>query len=195
MQPLMWYVRRPVWTMRRASYKLYEVRHPDEPWMAQGAVRFCDQNLRRDQIGLEWGSGRSTKWFAQRLAGLVSVEFDRISYQKVTRGIEGMSNVECRFVPLDHPIEQGTGPHYDPIPRYVAVADEFSNESLGLVVVDGHYRQACVLRALPKLKPGGFLLIDNTDWLPLEQFGVPVTWPIVHQSRNVMGETTIWRKA
>jgi hypothetical protein len=170
------------------------MRHPDEPWMAQGAVRFCDHNLDRDQIGLEWGSGRSTKWFAQRLGRLVSVEFDRDWHRKVMRSIAGMNNVECRFVPLDHPKELCTGPHYDPIPRYVAVADEFSDDSLGLVVVDGHYRQACVLRALPKLKRGGLLLIDNTDWLPIAQFNVPSTWPIAHQSCNVMGQTTIWRK-
>jgi hypothetical protein len=194
MQPLAWYLGRPIWTVRRALYKIYEMRHPDEPWIAQGAVRFCDQNLRRDQAGLEWGSGRSTKWFAERLARLVSVEFDPEWHQKVTQSLAGMSNVECRLVPLDHPMELGTGPRYDPVPRYVTVADEFADETLGLVVVDGRYRQACVLRALPKLKPGGFLLIDNTDWLPLEQFNVPPSWPIVHQSRNVMGETTIWRK-
>jgi hypothetical protein len=194
MQKFDWYLRNPLWTIRRALYKIYERRHPDEPWITPGAVHFCDQNLSGGQIGLEWGSGRSTKWYAERLERLVSVEFDPYWHNTVTRSIEGLSNVECRFVAVEHPFLDGTGPYYDPVPRYVAVADEFPDESLGFVVVDGYYRQACVLRALAKLKPGALLLIDNTDWMPLQQFKVPSNWQIVHQSHNVMGETTIWRK-
>lgn len=48
--------------------------------------------------------------------------------------------------------------------------------------------------ALPKLKPGGLLLIDNTDWKDPPHVHVPKDWPLVHQSCNVMTETSIWRK-
>jgi hypothetical protein len=36
-------------------------------------------------------------------------------------------------------------------------------------------------------------MIDNTDWLPLEEWHVPPAWPIRHQSRNVMTQTTVWQ--
>jgi hypothetical protein len=170
------------------------MRHPDEPWISQGAIRFCDSHLKRGQTGLEWGSGRSTRWYAERLGRLLSIEFDLGWHGRVVREIEGYSNVECRFIPLDHSLDQPTVRDYDPVPSYVAVADEFPDGSLDFVVVDGHYRVACVQQVLPKIKPGGLLLIDNTDWAPLPEWGVPPTWPVVHQSRNVMTQTTIWRK-
>jgi hypothetical protein len=192
--PILDCARRPVHTLRLVSYKLYEMRHPDEPWISQGAIRFCDAHLKRDQAGLEWGSGRSTKWYAERLGRLLSIEFDPGWHGRVVREIKGYSNVECRFIPPDHPLDQPTVRDYDPVPSYVAAADEFPDSSLDFVVVDGHYRHACVRQVLAKIKPGGLLLIDNTDWAPLPEWGVPPTWPVVHQSSNVMTQTTIWRK-
>ena len=57
----------PVYAARRISYELYERRHR-EPWLAQGAIAFIDAQFSRNGRGLEWGSGRSTQWFAARLA-------------------------------------------------------------------------------------------------------------------------------
>lgn len=50
------------------------------------------------------------------------------------------------------------------------------------------------LRALPRLKPGGFMMIDLTDWMPREQWPVPLDWPLIHQSRNVLTQPSNWRK-
>ncbi|WP_394821330.1 class I SAM-dependent methyltransferase [Pendulispora albinea] len=187
-------VGRPWYLMRRIAYKAYEMRHPDEPWISQGAVRFCDAHLHRGMRGVEWGSGRSTAWFAQRLGHLVSVEHSFEWHAIVSRKLEALRNVDYRFVALDHPEKQPTVPRYDPQPRYVAVVNDFEDGSLDFAVVDGHYRQACVLAVLPKLRAGGLLLIDNTDWMPLDEWGVPSSYPIVHQSRNVMTQTTVWEK-
>ena len=46
--------RGPVYIARRINYKLYERRHPDEPWLAQDAVRYVDHELRREGSGFEW---------------------------------------------------------------------------------------------------------------------------------------------
>jgi hypothetical protein len=188
------YIHRPVFLVRRIAYEFYQFRHSEEPWISQGAVRFCDIALKSTDTALEWGSGRSTKWFAIRVGKLLSVEFDSAWYQKVSADLASFPNAQCRFVPLEHTPDEGTTAHYARIPAYVAVADEFADESLDFVVVDGHYRQACILRVLPKLKPQGMLLVDNTDWLPLADWGVPLSWPILHQSSNVLTQTTIWQK-
>src|SRR5688572_32091687 len=68
-----YWLRHPDRFVRRVWHYFYEIRHPDEPFLAPAAVRFLDRNLARDGAGLEWGSGRSTAWFAQRLATLVTV--------------------------------------------------------------------------------------------------------------------------
>ncbi|HUL15264.1 MAG TPA: hypothetical protein VLV88_04650 [Terriglobales bacterium] len=188
------YLRRPGYALRYIGYKAHEFLHRNEPWIAPGAVRFCASKLKSDQIGLEWGSGRSTRWYASRLGKLLSIEFDPNWHRKVSRMITSQVAAECRFIPLDHPLEQPTRRDYDPLPAYVAVVEEFADESLDFVVVDGHYRTACIKQALPKLKEGGLLLVDDTGWLPLGEWGVPSSWPIVHQSANLMKHTTIWQK-
>jgi hypothetical protein len=188
------YIYRPVHLIRRVAYEFYQFRHPEEPWMAQEAVRFCNTALKQTDVALEWGSGRSTKWFAARVGKLLSVEFDSDWYRKVSADLASFPNAQCRFVPLEHAPDEGTVAHYEKISAYVAVVDEFADGSLDFVVIDGHYRQACILGVLPKLKSQGLLLVDNTDWLPLADWGVPPSWPIVHQSRNVLTQTTIWQK-
>jgi predicted O-methyltransferase YrrM len=184
---------RPVYTIRLLSFKLHELTHRRQPWITQEAVRFCEANLKRDEIALEWGSGRSTVWFSERVGRLLSIESDSGWHGKVVEKIKRKHNVECRLIPLEHlpnqHIQDG-----GPLPAYAAVAGEFSDNSLDFVVVDGHYRLECIKEVLPKIKSGGLLLVDNTDWTCVSDWGVPRTWPIVHQSRNLMQETTIWRK-
>ncbi|MBD2081725.1 class I SAM-dependent methyltransferase [Leptolyngbya sp. FACHB-17] len=185
-----------IYLLRRIAYKFYEVLHPDEPWIAQGAIQYCDRHLQRDQVGFEWGSGRSTAWFGKRLRTLVSIEFDQEWHNKVTEKLrrQNLTNVECRYIPVEHPLSEPTPAHYPKTPAYVIAINQFDDNSVDFAMVDGHYRQACILAALPKLKPGGLLLVDNTDWITLSEWGVPADWQIVHQSRNVMTQTTIWQK-
>jgi hypothetical protein len=185
---------RPIYVARRLAYKLYERRHPDEPWLAQGAIRFLNQALPRDGVGLEWGSGRSTQWFGSRLRRLVSIEMDEDWYRTVNGQTAGLESVDLRHINIEHPIDEPSVPEYHPVPQYVAVIEEFAVGSLDFVLVDGHYRQACVRAALSRVRPGGLLAVDNTDWMPLEDWGVPRDWPLVHQSSNVMTQTTVWRK-
>lgn len=51
-----------------------------------------------------------------------------------------------------------------PDSRYVRIIDEVSDESLDFVLVDGLARSWCALAAIPKLRPGGLLVIDNANW-------------------------------
>ena len=189
-------LKNPIRAVRLAARKLHELRHPDEPWLADGAIAYCDQHLTRDHAGLEWGSGKSTAWFGRRLGRLTSIEHDP-AWQAIVHArlvAEGLAHVDHRHIPLDHAEDEPSREEYEVTPAYVAVANDFPDESLDLAIVDGHYRQACIRAVLRKLKRGGLLLVDNTDWMPLEHWGVPRDWPVVHQSRSARSETTLWRK-
>jgi hypothetical protein len=39
------HVRKPTTSVLRIGCKFYELFHPEEPWMAQGAICFCDVSL------------------------------------------------------------------------------------------------------------------------------------------------------
>ena len=47
--------------------------------------------------------------------------------------------------------------------RYVKTIDDYPDESYDLVVVDGRARASCVQRAISKIRPGGYLLLDNSE--------------------------------
>jgi hypothetical protein len=189
-QRAMLYLRRPDY-MRD---KVRELLHRHEPWISPEAVRFCAAHLTREQVGLEWGSGYSTRWYAERLGKLLSIESNPRWHTKVSGMIRHLESVECRFIPLEHPLDRPTRLNYDPLPQYVAVVTQFDDKALDFIVVDGHYRQACVKQAMVKLKEGGLLLLDDYGFLPLPEWGVPNSWPIVHKSSNSYKDTIIWRR-
>lgn len=185
-----WYwLRRPHKIPARVRYWVWEKRHPDAPWLTPGAVEFCASALRPDMTGIEFGSGRSTVWFARRLAALTSVEHDPDWYQRVTDSLarSGVANVDYRFVPIES--SRPAAP-----PRYAAVLAAFPPGSVDLVVVDGHYRDACLALAPERLKPGGLLLVDDVGFWPNNQPPVPAGWPLVHDSSNGIKRTRVWEK-
>jgi predicted O-methyltransferase YrrM len=144
------------WTPRyianRVRLMWYERRHPDLPWLSARAIQLLSRLLRSDDVGLEWGSGRSTAWLARHISHLTSVEHDPEWFERVTAGLRsnGVSNVDACL--RQSPSE------------YVAIADRFGPESIDFCLVDGIERDLCAQKALSLLKPGGLLVIDNANW-------------------------------
>ena len=50
-----------------------------------------------------------------------------------------------------------------PSDAYAAAIDGEPDASLDLVIIDGRARIECARRAMPKVRPGGLLLFDDTD--------------------------------
>jgi predicted O-methyltransferase YrrM len=187
---------RPRYLAGRLANWVYEKRHPDHPWLAPGAIQWLDQHLHKDMLGFEWGSGRSTCWLAARLKHLTSIEHDHAWYLQVGKMLQTrqISQVELHHYPLEHPDAETYENHYPNLPHYVSAIEAVPDASLDFVLVDGWYRPVCAQAALPKLKPGAILVIDNTDWQHPPHYHVPQDWELVHESRNVMTRTSIWRK-
>jgi predicted O-methyltransferase YrrM len=144
---------------------IYERAHPDDPWLTPGAIRLLSTLLRPADCGAEFGSGRSTAWLAARVAALTSVEHDPRWHEAVTASLKdrGLGNVESILCADDQPMERGGES------AYARTALAFPDASLDFALVDGHYRDYSAKFILPKLKPGGMLIIDNVNWyLPCE---------------------------
>ncbi|HUB66273.1 MAG TPA: hypothetical protein VL981_02155 [Candidatus Methylacidiphilales bacterium] len=164
--------------------------------MSQGAVHFLDSFIRKEDVGIEFGSGRSTVWFGKRVKRLISIEHDGNWASKVKETIResGLTNVEHHHIPLDHPEDEPHRQIYDPLPNYVGVINRYADLFFDFVIVDGHYRQACIAAAVPKLKLSGILILDNSNWLTRKEWGIPSYFRVLHQSRNVKSETTVFLK-
>ena len=190
------YLFHPIIFLRRIGNAVYELQHPNDPWLAPGAVKFLDEHLRKDMVLFEWGSGRSTIWFSERVKKVISIEYHEGWAKKVANQLsdKGIGNVDLRYIPLQHPLKAPTPKYYPKTPNYVAEIQRFEKASLDVIIVDGHYRLTCVDKCLPYLKNGGYLVIDNSNRETLELWGVPRTWPLRHESENVMTRTSIWQK-
>ncbi|MGH3205249.1 MAG: O-methyltransferase [Streptosporangiaceae bacterium] len=150
----------PRYVYNRARQFAYERRHPDDPWLTPAAIALLCSLLRPADRGAEFGSGRSTLWFARRVAALTSVEHNKRWHEAVSARLEaqGLGNVDYILAPEDQPAERGDDS------AYARVAAAFPDASLDFALIDGHYRDYSAKFILPKIKPGGMLIIDNVNW-------------------------------
>ncbi|MEO6222158.1 MAG: hypothetical protein ABIP90_02835, partial [Vicinamibacterales bacterium] len=150
----------PHYLSDRLKNILYIRRYPERPWITKTAHDVLASFLRKSDVGLEFGSGRSTIWFAKRVGHLTSVESDPVWHERVTSRLsaQNISNVESLLFP--GPEEAGKGNDS----AYANVARKFAPHSLDFVLVDGLYRDSCALLSLDAIRPGGLLIIDNVNW-------------------------------
>ena len=113
----------------------------NEPWLVESAIQLIEKYL-YSRLGkvFEFGSGSSTKWFADRCKETVSVEHDE------------------RFDQIIPCVKQ----FFQPRP-YNQVIETFQDNYFDLILVDGRDRAKCIESSIPKLKSGGWLVLDNSE--------------------------------
>ena len=157
--------RTPRYIYYRTRQMFYERAHGDDPWLTPAAIRLLESLLRPADRGAEFGSGRSTIWFAERVAALTSVEHDEQWYRAISARLKEhrLANVDYILARPDQPVESGGKS------TYARTALGFPDASLNFALVDGHYRDYSAKFILPKIKSGGILIIDNVNrYLPSE---------------------------
>lgn len=152
---------------------------------------FMEERMDHESRVLEFGSGWSTLWFAQKCGWLCSVETSPLWWRTITDALRE------RHTQLDWVVE------------LVVQPDEIKvrDSSVDFVLIDcvGHLRTASTKVGWSKLVPGGWLLLDdaqriqyrdNVAWLTA-QAGEPVRlgWD---SERDVptakLRETLAWQK-
>lgn len=173
----------PRYLRDRISLLIYERFHPEVPWLTRQAIELLDSWLNVDDVGLEFGSGRSTRWFASRVKQLTSVEDDFEWFSTVQKQIAHYENVDYR---LCHEKSHDTLNS-----DYIDVIKDFPSASLDFCLIDGIARDHCALASLDKIKPGGILIIDDVErYIPRKHCSHA---PMARSLKDGY-ETDIWRQ-
>ena len=142
----------PRYIFNRIALGIYERNNPNQPWLTRQAIDILSTYLRASDIGFEWGSGRSTTWISQRVQHLTSIESNIEWYNRVEQKAKDLnvSNLDYHLITKSE--------------EYVNIINNLEDESLDFVLVDGSFsRDLCALRAINKMKPGGFIVLDNAN--------------------------------
>jgi predicted O-methyltransferase YrrM len=157
----------PRYVCNRLAAAKYERVNPDAPWLTRQMIEILDYWLKPNDVGVEWGSGRSTAWLAARVSHLTTIEenaewADRVDSMLAQHTTPG--RVELLRAPLSDT------DHRNPAAsQYVALGRGLAASSLAFALVDGALRDHCAAVAIDKLKRGGVLIIDNVErYIPRE---------------------------
>lgn len=193
---LSFYLANPWRIVQQLRYRTYLRKNPGVPWMAPNVVEFLNTVITKNDKILEWGSGGSTAWFAARAQSVVSVENNKFWYEKVKRTLQEkrIQNVDYRLIDVDESINQDECIKKGIIPPYVAVVNTYPEEHFDMVIVDGSHRNICINQVPKRLKRGGYMVLDNSNWMSFEKWGVSKEWKLVSHHDVGVSCTTVWQK-
>jgi len=117
------------------------------PWFTYPAIEYLRQLDFSRKTVFEFGAGQSTIFWSRLAAHITSVENNRDWYSRVISRVS--ANVDC------HLVESAAD-----YPRFLAEHPE----EFDVIVVDGIERRRCCEVAVRKLKFGGVIILDNSDW-------------------------------
>ena len=194
----------PRYVVNRIKILIDEKLRPQRPWLTSKATDLLEAFLKESDVGVEFGSGRSTIWFAKKIMKLTSIEDNPTWYVKVSRLLEKNNLMDKVNYYLANNEEE-----------YINKADMFEDNSIDFCLIDGTARDLCMKKIIPKIKNGGLLVLDNVNWfMPsnktkspasrtindgfanniwLENYSKLSNWRL-YRSSNGVTDTSIWIK-
>lgn len=167
----------PRW--RRALQPGASSMRDEQAWINFAALDYLDRWLKPGHRVFEYGGGGSTLFFCKRAGFVATVEhdagwFDALQAavrEKGYRHWEGFPEPGDPFPdarprridnPSDYYSNTASVQHLS-FERYAKTIHRYPEAHFDLVLVDGRARPACIQESLAHLKPGGLLVIDNTE--------------------------------
>jgi len=190
--------------------KVYNFFNPKTPWLCPSAIEFLKIFLQKEMNGVEFGSGRSTYFFASRSKFVVSVEHHKGWHSKVTKQLlkEGITNVDYKLIEkeaakdikstpafyADFNINEESFSYRSDYYNYFNALSEYENDFFDYILIDGRARPESLFTSIPKLKSGGLLILDNSERKRYSiVFDKLQQWE-THNCTSGLTDTTFWVK-
>lgn len=126
-------------------------RRPTVPFIPYAAVRAIRNVLGKNSVVLEFGSGMSTVWLAERCEHVYSVEDSREWFAAVSDRLER------------HQLRNVTYALQTDRDEYVRFPADREGRLFDFILIDGLFREECLRHAVHRLKPGGYIYLDDVD--------------------------------
>ena len=153
----------PGYVGARLRQMVWQRRNPQAPWLTASMVAILEDWLQETDLVFEWGSGRSTRWLAQRVAHVSSVEENEAWLNRVRNWLKADGNMEKVTLFHRETVEKVRQ-------AYVMAIHEVPETAFDCILVDGDHRDHCAIEAVNRVAPGGALVIDNVErYIPRAQ--------------------------
>jgi hypothetical protein len=131
------------------------------PWWPYDAPVWVAANLPPEARVFEYGGGGSTLWLEDLGAAVTAVEHDAQWHAQLAAAVSPRTRLLFRPPHPAGTVTSAVAPSY--FDTYAAAIDAEPDGNLDLVIVDGRARVECARRAMSKVRPGGLLILDDTD--------------------------------
>lgn len=145
------------------------------PWVTFGARRALERLVSPNSRVFEFGSGGSTIFFARRALQVVSIEHDPEWFGILQNAVLQYENVELILAePTPMPAEGADPPGRQYVSTdgryqgrwfrdYVESIDRYPDSYFDVVLVDGRARVDAFLHAVRTIRPGGVIVLDDSE--------------------------------
>jgi len=178
--------------MEDAYQKKEKYSKKGKPRIVEACFYWLERRIKPYWKVFEWGAGRSTIYWGQKIAEVVSVEHVEGWRVRIVRALKKnqLNNVIFHFIlPDDLPSKQHMehmkrgaifkliqdptkylSKHYktSSFKSYVKIIDAYPDGYFNLIFIDGRARPSCIKHAISKIRPGGYLMLDNSERLHYE---------------------------
>jgi hypothetical protein len=145
------------------------------PRLNYDAIEYILPKLEKISTVFEYGSENSILFWAHHGKQVTSIEYDPSVYRKTSVKIAALYNIEYRLI---EPELDASGSDTKPssidrchsnyfkgytFKKYVECINEYPNDYFDVVLVDGRSRPSCLVHSMVKVKPGGLLVLNNSN--------------------------------
>ena len=117
------------------------------PWYTYPAIEFLDNLDFSQKTVLEYGSGNSSAFWAKRSKSVLSIEHDRVWFDRISTRLAPNQSIYLR---------ESEGDYLEAVNR--------SPYRYDVIVIDGKYRSKCARLVQAHLAADGLVVLDNSDW-------------------------------
>ena len=146
------------------------------PWITFEAKKWLEKYLKPDMIVFEYGSGGSTLFFQKHVKKIISIEHNRIWYQKMLKVLR-KKDIFFNSYFLIEPEKlikrnqkkkdnyQSTLKAYSNMifKKYVNSIDKYPQKYFDVIFIDGRARNSCVKKSMTKIRQDGIIILDDSE--------------------------------